>query len=259
MSDINESLARKVLEVVDAGLVHGMGVPKPGKMCVEAAVNYAMGKPHGDNPDCVAPTLRRLKIRLNDSRWSSDATRTKGLRRLAIAQLGSAGTLDEKEFVRRLVHHALSVSVPSALRAAASVAKQSHLYALLLAAENLEKEPTREKALEAKSAAASCASSAASCAGYAVDAAGYAVDATYAANAYAYAATSYAAYAASSAASSCASSAAYAAAYAASCAASCAAYERDRSLAEYCEWVVQLLIELKAPGTQWLFLTEETT
>ena len=52
--EINEALARKVLDVVDAGLVKGMGVPEPGKMCVEAAVNYAMGAPHGDQPTCVA-------------------------------------------------------------------------------------------------------------------------------------------------------------------------------------------------------------
>jgi hypothetical protein len=40
---VTEELSRKVLEVVDAGLVSGMGEPTPGKMCVEAAVCYAMG------------------------------------------------------------------------------------------------------------------------------------------------------------------------------------------------------------------------
>ena len=88
--EITETVARKVLEVVDAGLVKGLGTAKPGSMCVEAAVCYAMGLPHGDNPSCVARSLRSLKIRLNDSAWSSNEARAKGLRRLAVAQLGSA-------------------------------------------------------------------------------------------------------------------------------------------------------------------------
>jgi hypothetical protein len=45
---ITEQVARRVIEVVDAGLVRGVGDPVPGQMCVEAAINYAMGLPHGD-------------------------------------------------------------------------------------------------------------------------------------------------------------------------------------------------------------------
>jgi len=96
--EITREIAAKVLEVVDAGLVSGMGKPIPGQMCVEAAVCYAMGLPHSDDPKCVAPILRSLKIRLNDSTWSSDKARANGLRRLALAQLGSRNVLDEKEF-----------------------------------------------------------------------------------------------------------------------------------------------------------------
>src|ERR1700722_18874196 len=110
--EITEVHARKVLKVVDAGLVNGVGRPIPGQMCVEAAVCYALGLPHGDDPKCVSPALRSLKIRLNDSSWSSEQARAKGLRRLAVAQLGSLGELDEKEFVRRLVDHAIRVSTP---------------------------------------------------------------------------------------------------------------------------------------------------
>lgn len=79
---ITSDIARKVLEIVDAGLSKGVGVPKPGKMCVEAAVCFAIGLPHGDDPQCVAPTLRAFKIRLNDSQWSSNMARAKGLRRI---------------------------------------------------------------------------------------------------------------------------------------------------------------------------------
>ena len=136
--EINEALARKVLDVVDAGLVKGMGVPEPGKMCVEAAVNYAMGAPHGDQPTCVA----------------ADPTR---------ANAESA-------------------------KAAASAASASASAA-----------PASANAASANAASASAASA----------------------------------------------SAAYAAADA-----------LDTSLATFCEAVVQILIDMNAPGCQWLWMTE---
>src|SRR5208337_5622979 len=111
-SKITEVIARKVLETVDAGLVDGLGDPVPGQMCVEAAVCYALGLPHGDDPGCVAPALRALKIRLNDAAWSSPTSRAAGMRRLAVAQLGSYGVLNQKEFVRRIADHAIRVSAP---------------------------------------------------------------------------------------------------------------------------------------------------
>jgi hypothetical protein len=51
--ELSEAIAAKVLNAVDAGLVCGMGIQEPGKMCVEAAVCFALGLPHGDNPPCV--------------------------------------------------------------------------------------------------------------------------------------------------------------------------------------------------------------
>lgn len=54
MQVLTKKDARKVLEVVDAGLVSGLGVAEPGKMCVEAAICYALGYEHGDQPKCVA-------------------------------------------------------------------------------------------------------------------------------------------------------------------------------------------------------------
>lgn len=212
---ITEEVATKVLSIVDHGLSSGVGVPKPGWMCVEAAVCYALGLPHGDDPGCVAPSLRSLKIRLNDSNWSSNEARARGLRRLAVAQLGSKDALDEKEFVRRLIDYAIRISTPAALRSAASVCKdEKHKSALCEAANKCEKEGTREAAREAREVARAAAD-------------------------YAYAAA-----AADDAA------AAYAAADAAKKSA------RDLSLAEYAEAVVQILIDLKAPGCQWLELTE---
>ena len=50
---INRKVAKRVLEVVDAGLSSGLGNPKPGEMCVEAAVCYALGLPHGDSQSAL--------------------------------------------------------------------------------------------------------------------------------------------------------------------------------------------------------------
>ena len=261
MIEITEKVARKCLEVVDAGLVSGLGNPVPGQMCVEAAVNFALGAPHGDEPKCVAPTLRSLKIRLNDSMWSSDQARAKGLRRLALAQLGSAGTLDEAEFRKRVVTLAIKVYVPIALRAAASMkGNAAHKDALEACAAACENEPTRDHAVQAREISRTAA---------------YPPPPATAATAYAAAAT------AAAAAAYAAAAAAYAAATAAADrrlrrhrrrrrrrrrrlrrrtpTADAAAYAyaaRDKTLAAFAEDVVQILIDMKAPGCQWLFLTE---
>lgn len=99
---------RKLLEVVDKGLTNGLGLPEPGKMCVEAAVCYALGLPHDDNPPCVAAAVRSFKISLNDSNWPSKKARARGLRRLAVAQLGSAGVVRNGRFARALVRAILA-------------------------------------------------------------------------------------------------------------------------------------------------------
>src|SRR5262249_36589829 len=153
------------LTVVDAGLVSGVGQPIPGKMCVEAAVCFALGLPHGDEPACVSSALRALKIRLNDSGWSSPQARAKGLRRLAVAQLGSAGHLDAKEFVRRVIDYTIRTTAPRAMKIAASVTQNAeHKQVLLDVALRCENEGSREAALAAKNSAAAAA-------GYAADAA----------------------------------------------------------------------------------------
>ena len=119
--EITREVAAKVLSIVDAGLSEGLGNPKPGEMCVEAAVCYALGLPHGDDPGCVALVLRQLKIALNDKRWSSNAARAKGLRRLSIIQLGTRDELDDKAFAAAVAEMTIRTMVPLALRAAASM------------------------------------------------------------------------------------------------------------------------------------------
>jgi hypothetical protein len=278
---ITKAIVTKLLKIVDAGLVKGVGNAKPGKMCIEAAVCYALGEPHGDRPSCVAPVLRELKIRLNDSNWSSEEARAKGLRRLGVAQLGSAGALDEKEFRRRVFDYALRSSVPAALRSAATIQKgHKHKAALLDAAARCEKEGTREAALQAKNAAAAAAYAAAADAAAAAHfaaaahaaAAHAAANAAYAAAAAAAAHAAAAYVAANAAYAAAAAAAAYAAAAAANAAYAAAAYvaahaaaayvaaarkaARDTSLAAYAEAVVQILVSMDAPGCKWLELTE---
>jgi hypothetical protein len=231
---INREVAAKVLKVVDAGLSKGVGKAKPGMMCVEAAVCYALGLPHGDDPACVSRAVRSLKITLNDRYWSSKTARAKGLRRLAIAQLGSRGAIDDKEFAKRCAELATRTCVPAALRSAASIQKDpKHKSAMLEAANRCEKEGTREAAIEGKNAANAAANAAADAA--AADAADAAADAAYAA-----ADAAYAAYAAADAADANAAKKA----------------ARDKSLADFAEGVVQILIDMKAPGCEWLDLTE---
>jgi hypothetical protein len=90
---------KRLLGVVDKGLSSGLGKRRPGYMCVEAAVCYALGLPHGDDPPCVATAARFFKIALNDNYgWSNKAARAKGMRKLAVAQVGSAGVVGSKEF-----------------------------------------------------------------------------------------------------------------------------------------------------------------
>ena len=241
--EITKDVVAKLLDVVDAGLVNGVGNPIPGQMCVEAAVCYALGLPHGDDPQCVAPSLRSLKIRLNDSAWSSNAARAKGLRRLAVIQLGSKGHLDAKEFATRCAVLATKTCVPAALRAAASIHKDpKHVQALRDAANRCEIEGSRKSAEDARAVAQEARRAAYAAA--AADAYAYA-DAAAAADA---AADAYAAAAAAAAADADADADADAYAYADAA--------RDKSLADFAEGVVQILIEMNVPGVQWLELTE---
>lgn len=236
---ITETIARKVLDIVDAGLVRGVGVAQPGQMCVEAAVCYALGLPHGDNPGCVSRAVRSLKIELNDADWSSNAVRARGLRRLALAQLGSRDALDDHEFARRCAELVIREHVPAALRAAAAThTNEKHRDAVIAAAERCEREGSQNAAAAARVVIEAVA--------LAADAAASATSAAYAARAAANAA-----YAAAAAAAD----AAYAARAAAdACATTSAA--RNKALAGFAEDVVQVLIEMKAPGCQWLALTE---
>ena len=162
MDTITEAIAIKVRDTVDLGLVKGKGSGKPGDICVEAAVCYAMGLPHSDDPPCVSRALRQLKIVLNDASWSSNEALTKGMRRLAILQLGTRDTLDDIKFSKRVTTATIRTIIPLALRAAASIHTQmENKEDLERAALNCEINPAADAVAAAARAAARAARTAA--------------------------------------------------------------------------------------------------
>lgn len=243
-----KEIAIVINELLNHGLCHGLGKAEPGKMCVEAVVCYAMGMPHGDDPSCVSPIVRSFKIMLNDSNWSSNIARANGLRRLAIAQLGSEG-IDNNIFVKELTLALVRKIIPIVLRAAASVNLNN---ANILSDHAIK----CEKIVDLDAACAACAA----CAVSAVSAVSDAASAARTARAASYAAC--AACAASDAVSdavSAASAACYAARAAsyAACDAVCAARDAsDEVLTTMAECAVGALIAAKSPGCEWLSIAK---
>lgn len=227
--------ARKILSLLSHGLVKGQGDPEPGKMCVEAAVCFAMGLPHSDEPPCVGSAVRSFKIALNDSEWSSNTARADGMRRIAIAQLGSA-ELDQREFSRLLSIETIRVIVPYALREAAKKAvNRGHREALTASALACESSPSLENCEKAREAAKAAWEAA-------WEEEWEAWEAAKAAKA------AWEAWEAWEAADQAADQAAVRAA------AWAAVADKDKPLQLIAECAVQVLIKMKCPGTKWLDL-----
>ena len=178
--ELNVELAQKLLCVVDAGLPSGLGKARPGQMCLEAAICYVLGEPHGDSPSCVHPVMRGHHIRLNDARWSTDTARAAGLRDLSVAQLGSQ-TVDAQKWLAYVIEQTIRRIVPRAMRAAASMQKEPHKSAMEAAALRCEQEGTREASLNARVVAIAAADAAANAAAAADAAANAAANADAAA------------------------------------------------------------------------------
>jgi hypothetical protein len=88
---ITRGLTDRIWELVGYGLPSGLGVRGHGTMCVQACVNAALEEGHGDRPFCVSSQMTTFGITLNDRNgWDSDKSRGEGLKRWAIAQLGSS-------------------------------------------------------------------------------------------------------------------------------------------------------------------------
>lgn len=98
--DITEDMAKKVLKVVKKGLTSGGGEPVLGQMCVEQAVAFALEYEYNDAPKCVEAEIRSTKITINDMSgiWDTNKQRAKDLKRIAIAQLGSKNVVSKKDF-----------------------------------------------------------------------------------------------------------------------------------------------------------------
>jgi hypothetical protein len=135
---------------LDRGLSAGVGEPDK-QVCVEAAICLALGLPLGDDPPCVAPTVRAFKIALNDGPWSSPKARAAGMRALAYAQIGTRGHLDEKKWVTRVAELTIREVLPPILRQVG----------LEKEAKRCEEEGTEEAAAEAATEAARAARAAA--------------------------------------------------------------------------------------------------
>lgn len=89
-SFVNETFVKQLLYQIDGGLTHGMGGGGRSNMCVQHAVNHVMGRGRSDDVTwCALNEINSFGIHLNDCRWTSKRARADGLRRLAVAELGS--------------------------------------------------------------------------------------------------------------------------------------------------------------------------
>ena len=185
--DISAFDVAKYDEVLSRGLSYGIG-NRDGQMCIEAAICTALGLPHGDDPQCVAASVRIFKITLNDSNWSSQKARAAGLHDLGLAQLGSLGVVDDVKFTSMLAERTTRKLIPTLFREVFPNNQKC-----LEAAHRCESEGT-----DAAAVAAAYATAASTSAAYAARAASYAAVAAYTrastsaayATAAAYAATS---------------------------------------------------------------------
>ncbi len=115
----NTLLTREQLEsydrILEKGLSGRLG-EKGGQLCIEAALCEVLGLPHGDDPGCVALSVRRYELALNGCSWTSPAARAAGLRQLGLAQLGSLGVVSDVEFCTRLAEKTIKVLIPELFR-----------------------------------------------------------------------------------------------------------------------------------------------
>ncbi len=114
---IMEGHAREVVCVVSKGLGTGFtSYPVIGEMCVEVAICHALGLPHSDHPVCVGDDVRQFSLTINDSPWWYGADdRAKGLKRFAVAQLGS-DAIDQNEFCDLLYVGGIKAMLPIVIR-----------------------------------------------------------------------------------------------------------------------------------------------
>jgi hypothetical protein len=98
--DITQGMVTTLLAYCKQGFCNGAGDnPLRGQFCVQQAVNMAVTSEEedSDGPDCVHEKLCGLGIQLNDHEgWSSNQGRAKGLKRFAVAEMGTEEWNGEK-------------------------------------------------------------------------------------------------------------------------------------------------------------------
>lgn len=113
--DITTFDVEKYDSILARGLSVGLG-NRSDLVCIEAAICIVLGLPHGDDPGCVGNAIRHYKIALNDSCWSCPKTRAQGMRNLGLAQLGSKGVVDDKEFKHKMALKTINILIPKLFR-----------------------------------------------------------------------------------------------------------------------------------------------
>ena len=91
---------------------------------------------------CVSPVLQRFICCFKQAQWSSDEVRANGLRRLAIAQVGTAGTLDERLFAEKLRAASFNKLLAAVVKTVGNLLKDPHRSKLLQAASCCETDAT---------------------------------------------------------------------------------------------------------------------
>lgn len=102
-------------EILSRGLSKGIG-GIDRQMCIEAAICTTLDLPFSDDPLCVTESIRQYKIKMNDSNWSSELARSRGLRDLGLAQLGSLGVISNEDFVNKLMQKTIGTLIPTLFR-----------------------------------------------------------------------------------------------------------------------------------------------
>lgn len=89
--EITQQMVQNLLGYVKKGFCNGAGEVSDGQFCVQQAVNMAttMEAETSDGPNCVHKEFNCLGINLNDMEWRGPKTRAKGLKRLAVAEMGT--------------------------------------------------------------------------------------------------------------------------------------------------------------------------
>jgi hypothetical protein len=133
---LSDERIEKFDRILSRGLCRGMGT-SDGQMCIEAAITQALDLPLSDVPNCVTQEIRDFNISLNVKGWSSPHARAKHLRDLGIAQIGSLGVVNGKEFLRHLQRKIIGVLLPDLFRKVFNNKKD-----ILLLVQACEQEPT---------------------------------------------------------------------------------------------------------------------